>query len=711
MKKLFTLIVIAAFFAASYYLGLFQYFSLDYIKSQQQGYYQFYQQNPFICIGLFFLVYVITTALSFPGAAVLTLLAGALFGLTLGTLIVSFASSIGATLAFLVARFLMRGYVEKQFGPQLSKINKGIQKDGASYLFTLRLIPIVPFFVINLALGLTKMRALTFYIISQIGMLPGTLVYVNAGTQLSQIDSLAGLVSFDILVSFAVLAFFPYITKGLFAFFKNRKLYSKFKKPKKFDYNLVVIGAGSAGLVTSYICAATKGKVALIEKHKMGGDCLNTGCVPSKALIRSAKFAADLKHAESLGFKKTTAEFDFAQIMERVQRVIKKIEPHDSIERYTNLGVDCHIGEAKIISPFEVEVNGKVLSTKNIVLATGASPLIPPIEGINEIDYETSETIWNIREQPKNLLILGGGPIGTELAQAFQRLGTQVTQVEMGSQLMSLEDEDVAKVVCDKLTKEGVNILLNHQAKRFYKKEGKNYLDCLHNNETITLEFDKALIAVGRKANTEGFGLKEIGIETEEKGTVKVDEFLRATYPNVYACGDLIGPYQFTHTASHEAWFCAVNAMVKPFYGFKVDYRVIPWCTYTDPEVARVGLSEKEAKSQGISYDLTTYGIDDLDRAITEEADHGFIKVLTKPGSDKVLGVTIVGLHAGDIIAEYVAAMKHGFGMNKILGTIHIYPTLAEANKFAAGNWKRNQVTESTLKWGERVNRWRRDYI
>lgn len=478
----------------------------------------------------------------------------------------------------------------------------------------------------------------------------------------------------------------------------------------KYDYNMVAIGAGSAGLVTAYICAATKGKVALVEKHKMGGDCLNTGCVPSKALIRSAKFMKDAKSASSLGFKNVNVEFDFADVMERIQRVIQTIEPHDSVERYTGLGVDCHQGFATIKSPHEVEVNGKILTTRNITIATGARPFVPPLPGAEEVEHYTSDTIWNIRKKPEHLVVLGGGPIGSELAQAFARLNVKVTQIERADRIMQREDPEISEMVRERFKTEGINVLTSHNVTGLRNgTDGKKIIDCEFNGQKIEINCDTILFAIGRKPNTTGFGLEELGIELNPNGTVKVDDYLRTIkYKNIYACGDVAGPYQFTHTASHQAWFCAVNAMIKPFWGFKADYRVIPWATYTDPEVARVGINEQEAKEQGIPYDVVTYGIDDLDRAITDEAAYGVVKVLTVPKKDKILGVTIAGVHAGDIIAEYVAAMKHGFGMNKILGTIHIYPTLAEANKFAAGNWKRAQVSDSSLAWGERINRWRR---
>ena len=711
LKQIIIILVIAGVLGVFFYLDFGQYLSLEYIKEQQTNFLEFYKENTLLAMGAFTGVYIVSTALSLPGAVLLTLLGGALFGLFVGTILVSFASSIGATLAFLVSRLLLRDLVQNKFGSYLKSFNDGVQKDGGFYLFTLRLIPAVPFFVINLVMGLTPMRMLSFFLVSQIGMLAGTIVFINAGTQLAQLDSLSGILSPEIIFSFVLLGIFPFLARKLVGFYKGRRVMSKFKKPKSFDYNMVVIGGGSAGLVTSYIGAATKGKVALIEKHKMGGDCLNTGCVPSKALIRSAKFMADVKKCQKLGFKSAHVDFNFADVMERIQRVIRTIEPHDSIERYTSLGVECHTGEAKIISPYEVSVNGKFLTTRNIVVGTGARPSIPPIDGIDNVEYFTSDTIWDIREQPKNLLVLGGGPIGSELSQAFARLGSNVTQVQRNKRLIPKEDPEVSQMVLESFQNDGINVLVGHTPKRFFKRDGKDFLECEINGNSVEVEFDTLLIALGRKANTTGFGLEELGVELTPQKTIKVDEYMKTNVPNIYACGDVAGPYQFTHIAAHQAWYCAVNSMLNPFYGFKVDYSTLPWSTFTDPEVARSGLNEIEAKEQGIPYDVTTYGIDDLDRAIADEAAHGIVKVLTVPGKDKVIGVTIAGLHAGDIISEYVAAMKNGFGMNKILGTIHIYPTLAEANKYAAGNWKKNNVTEKALAWGERINRWRRNYV
>lgn len=709
LRKLILLVVIAALIASFFIFDLGQYLNLTNLKTQQEAFSEQVSANPWLIGGAYFFIYVLVTALSLPGAALMTLLGGALFGLFGGTLLVSFASTLGATLAMLISRFMLRDWVQAKFSKRLMGINQGVEREGATYLFALRLVPVFPFVLINLAMGLTKLPVRTFWWVSQLGMLPGTLVYVNAGRELGQLNSLGGILSPSLIGAFLLLGLLPMLSRKILEWFKTRKVYSGWKKPKRFDRNLVVIGAGSGGLVSSYIAAAVKAKVTLIEKHKMGGDCLNTGCVPSKALIRSAKFAHELKKAESLGFRSVTGKVDFAAVMQRIQRVVSEIEPHDSVKRYEGLGVEVIEGEARITSPWTVEVNGKTLSTRSIIIATGARPLIPKIEGIELITPLTSDNIWALREQPKRLLVLGGGPIGCELAQAFQRLGSAVTQVEMVERLLIREDVDASDIVMTSLRADGVDIRVQHKAIRFEVLEGQQQLICLNltDNSEVTILFDQVLLALGRVANVKGFGAAELGLEVRGNGTLNTNEYLATRFPNIFAVGDVTGPYQFTHTSAHQAWYAAVNGLFGGFKQFKVDYRVIPWATFTDPEVARVGLNEQEAKSQDIAYEVTRFGIDDLDRAIADGAAYGYVKVLTEPGKDRILGATIVGQHAGDLITEYVAAMKHGYGMNKILGTIHIYPTLAEANKYAAGEWKRAHAPIGALRWLSKFHRWR----
>ena len=706
--RVLILATIVVLVAAFFFFDLSRYFSLEYFKTQQAAINDFYTANPLATAAIYFAIYVAVAGLSLPGAVPMTLVGGAIFGLLWGTVIISFASSLGATLAFLAARFVLRDSIQARFGDKLAAINRGIEKDGPFYLFTLRLVPAFPFFVINLAMGLTPIRTWTFYWVSQIGMLAGTLVYVNAGTEIARIESLRGILSPGLIISFTLLGVFPLFAKWIVNTVKARKVYAKWTRPAHFDRNLVVIGAGSAGLVTAYIAAAVKAKVTLIEKHKMGGDCLNTGCVPSKALIRSAKFLSHARRCKELGMKSAGVDFDFAEVMERVQRIIKTVEPHDSSERYRNLGVECITGDAKITSPWTVAVNGRTITTRNIVIAAGARPFVPPIPGIEEVGYVTSDTVWNLRVLPRRLVVLGGGPIGCELAQCFARFGSHVTQVEMLPRILIREDADISDRVLARFREEGVNVLTGHRAAQFRIENGQKVLLCEHNGSEIRVEFDELLCAVGRIASTSGYGLEKMGIPVSKTRTVETNEFLQTVYPNIYACGDVAGPFQFTHTAAHQAWYAAVNALFGGMKKFKADYSVIPWATFTDPEVARVGLNEQDAKQRGIAYEVTAYGIDDLDRAIADEEAHGVVKVLTVPGKDKILGVTIVGEHAGDLLAEYVAAMRHGLGLNKILGTIHIYPTLAEANKYAAGAWKRAHQPKKLLQWVERYHAWMR---
>ena len=709
-KKLALLALIGLIAGLYVHYDLGQYFSLQSLKEQQATIETFRANNPLLSIAGYFLVYVLVTALSFPGAALLTLAGGAIFGLLWGTLIVSFASTIGATLAFLIARFLLRDWVAARFGQRLAAIDEGVRREGGFYLFTLRLVPVFPFFLVNLLLGLTAMKTRLFFWVSQIGMLAGTVVYVNAGTQLAKLDSLAGILSPALLGSFVLLGIFPLIARKIVDIVRANKVFSRWQKPARFERNLVVIGGGSAGLVTAYIAATVKAKVTLVEKHKLGGDCLNTGCVPSKALIRSARFLSHINRSQEFGIASADARFDFADVMQRVQAVIKTIEPHDSAERYSKLGVDVVHGSAKIVSPWEVDItredgSSQRLTTRSIVIATGARPFVPPIPGIEEVGYLTSDNVWNLRELPKRLLVLGGGPIGSELTQAFARLGAKVTQVEMAPRIMIREDPEVSELVTQRFRGEGITVLLKHRAKQFVIDNGEKILIAEHEDQDVHIPFDAVLVAVGRAANLKGFGLEELGIPTGR--TVDTNEFLQTNYPNIYAAGDVAGPFQFTHTAAYQAWYAAVNALFDPLKKFKADYSVIPWATFVEPEVARVGLNEIEAKEKGIAYEVTTYGIDDLDRAIADSEAHGFLKVLTVPGKDKILGVTIVGEHAADLIAEYVLAMKQGIGLNKILGTIHIYPTLAEANKYLAGNWKKAHAPQKLLAWVQRFHAWR----
>jgi pyruvate/2-oxoglutarate dehydrogenase complex dihydrolipoamide dehydrogenase (E3) component/uncharacterized membrane protein YdjX (TVP38/TMEM64 family) len=717
LRQIVLLLLLALAIGAFVALDLGRYLSFEQLKASQASFAQLHAEQPLMVAAVYFLIYVLATALSIPGAVVITLAGGAIFGLWQGLLIVSFASTVGATLAFLASRFLLRDWVEARFGQRLADINAGVNREGGFYLFTLRLIPVVPFFLINLLMGLTRMKVWTYYWVSQIGMLAGTAVYVNAGTQLAQLDSLQGILSPALLGSFVLLGIFPLIARRIVAAVQKRKVYARWadQRPQTFDRNLIVIGGGAGGLVSAYIAAAVKAKVTLIEAHKMGGDCLNYGCVPSKALIKSAKLAHQMRHASNYGLSDVAPSFSFKAVMQRVHDVIAAIEPHDSIERYAGLGVEVLQGYGRLVNPWTVEValndgTTQRLTARSIVIAAGARPFVPPLPGLDDVGYVTSDTLWDefakLDEVPQRLVVLGGGPIGCELAQSFARLGSHVTQVEMGARIMVREDAEVSELAKAALEADGVQVLTGHKALRCEMVNGEKTLVVEHAGAEKCIAFDQLLCAVGRVARLQGYGLEDLGIPTHR--TIETNEYLQTIYPNIYAAGDVAGPFQFTHTAAHQAWYAAVNALFGEWKLFKADYSVIPWATFIDPEVARVGLNEQDAKEKNIPYEVTKYGIDDLDRAIADSEAHGFVKVLTVPGKDKILGVTIVGAHAADLLAEYVLAMKHGLGLNKILGTIHTYPTMAEANKYAAGEWKRAHAPQQLLAWVKKYHAWKR---
>lgn len=707
-KKIAVVAVIALAFAAWFYFDLGSYLEFASLQQRVGDLRDWYAGNPLLAGLIYFGCYVAVTALSLPGAAVMTLAGGALFGFWYALLLVSFASSIGATLAFLVSRLVLRDWVQQRFGRHLGAVNKGFAKDGAFYLFSLRLVPLFPFFLINLLMGLLPLRAWPFYWVSQLGMLPGTAVYVNAGTQLGQLESLSGIVSAPLLGSFVLLAVFPFIARWLLAQLQRRRVLARFSKPAQFDNNLIVIGAGSAGLVAALIAATVKAKVTLIERHQMGGDCLNTGCVPSKALIRSARVAQTARRSGEFGLAPMAVAVNFPRVMQRVRDIVKTIAPHDSVERFTQLGVHCVRGDARIISPWAVQVNGETLTARNIVIASGARPRIPEIPGLNALNYLTSDTVWDIVELPERLLVLGAGPIGCELAQAFAELGSEVTLVTHADRILPREDPEVAECIRAAMQRLQIQVYENFEPLRFSASDAGQSAVFRTPGGERDLHFSRVLLAVGRSANVEEMGLERLGIAITPAGTIEVDEFLCTAIPTISACGDVAGPYQFTHMASHQAWYAAVNALFGRFRRFKVDYRVVPWATFTDPEVARVGLSEEEARQQNIAVEVTCYALDDLDRAIADGEAHGFIKVLTEPGRDRILGATIVGYHASELINEFVLAMKHKLGLGKILATIHIYPTLSEGNKFVAAEWRKARKPERLLRWVERYHQWNR---
>ena len=706
-------VTLAAAVGAFFWFDLEQFVTFDALKGQRASIEGIYRARPLATVGVFVSLYALLTGpLLLPVAVPLTLVGGAIFGLLWGTVIVSFASTMGATLAMLASRCLFRDVIQTRYRAELRTVNARLVKEGTLCLLALRLAPVFPFFLINLVMGVTPMPVWRYIWVSQAGMLLGTVVYVNAGTRLDALESAAGILSPALWLSFVLLALVPFAGRGIVRVAQARRVYRGWNRPKRFDRNLIVIGAGSAGLVAAYIAAAVRAQVTLIEKDRMGGDCLNTGCVPSKALIRTARVLAQARRSEALGIRSLSADFNFADVMDRVNRVVRTVAPHDSVERYTSLGVECLHGEAHLVSPWEVEVRNDAgttrLTTRAIVVAAGARPFIPPIPGIDDVGCVTSDTVWALRELPRRLVVLGGGPTGCELAQTFARLGSEVWQVEQQPRLLMREDPDVSDMVVKRFRDEGIHVMTGHTATRFTVDAGEKILIAVANGTETRLPFDELLCAVGRVANTDGYGLEALGIETTAQRTIETNEFLETKYPNILACGDVAGPYQFTHTASHQAWYASVNALFGNLRRFRADYLVIPWATFTEPEVARVGLNESEATARAEPYEVTRFDLGELDRAIADEATEGMVKVLTVPGKDRILGVTIVGEHAGDVIAEFVLAMRHGLGLGKILGTIHIYPTLSEANKSVAGAWRRAHVSAAAMTWLERYHRWMR---
>ena len=706
-------LTIAAGLALFFGLDLGDYLQLDALKAHQATLQALRADNAFGLALAYFGLYVGTTALSLPGALILTLAGGALFGWLQGVLLVSFASSLGATLAFLAARFLFRDAVVRRLGPRFSAIDEGIAREGAWYLLSLRLVPLFPFFLVNLAVGLTRMPVVRFYWVSQLGMLPATVVYMYAGTVLVTLDSPADIASPALLLALTLVGVLPLLLRAALRRLRARRAAAPWRhlRPRRFDRNLIVIGAGAAGLVSSLIAATVKARVTLIERGAMGGDCLNQGCVPSKTLLRTATLAHEIRRANALGLTQAEARIDFPAAMARVRAAIAEIAPHDSMARYTGLGVECIQGEARLRNPWTVDITlpdggSRVLTAHDIVLATGATPRIPDLPGLDAVPLLTSETVWDLSALPARLLVLGGGPMGCELAQCFARLGSQVTLIQRGPRLLPREDPEVAALVAAALREDGVEVLVDTTALRFESDATGHHLIATRGDTSVTLDFDQLLSALGRVVRTQGLGLETVGLGQD--GKLETDAWLATRHPNIHVAGDAAGGPQFTHVAAHQAWYATLNALFGRFWRFRVDYSVIPRTTFVDPEVAAVGLNETTAREAGVAFDLTHFPLAELDRAIVDGNTRGFVKILTVPGRDRLLGVTVVGAHASEILAEFTLAMRHGLGLKRILGTVHAYPTYAEAARYAAGVWRRAHAPVYFFGLLARYHAWRR---
>ena len=699
------------------------------VKARLADLQAWHQASPWQARAAFFGVYLLLATFAVPGIAVLTVAAGAVLGLAWGVLLVSFASTMGATMSFWLARYLLADLLRARMGPRVLAARLHIEREGALYLLGLRLIPVVPFGLINLLMGLTSMRTRTFYLVSQIGMFASTVIYVGAGQQLAALSTARTVLSPAVLgvlvVAGLLVALLPTAAKYVLGRLQQRHQLAPWlgQRPRQFDTNLVVIGAGAGGLVSAYVAAAAQAKVTLVEERALGGDCLHFGCVPSKALIHSAKVAHQVRSAAQFGVLAPAPALDFPAVMARVQKVIASIAPHDSVERYTALGVDVVQGHARIINPWTVQVTRpdqapQRIHTRAIVIAAGAQPVVPDLPGLQEVGYATSDTLWSQLAQcatlPARIVVLGGGPIGCELGQAFARLGSAVTVVEAGERLLVREDPEVGERVQAALQGDGVRVWTRHRAQRCTPGTGERPEKSLvlHDERSgleHTLPFDLLVCAVGRRARLQGYGLETLGIATEH--TVPTNAYLQTVFPTIYAAGDVAGPYQFTHAAAPQAWYATVNALFGGFKRFAADYRHLPSTTFVSPEVARVGLNSQEAHARGVAFEVTRFDLAELDRALCEAGDaapSGFVKVLTVPGSDRILGVTIVAERAAEMLAEYVLAMRKGLGLKAVLGTVHAYPTFTEANRYAAGVWQRAHVPAWLLRLARRFHAWRR---
>ena len=710
MKRIivFLLIIAAIFFMADWF-DLSQHLTLSQLKHHQLYLHSLVQDFPVQSVVIYFIAYIVMAGLALPGALIFTLAGGALFGLATGVILASFASTLGALASFLVARFFLHDFVQTRYQQRLTVINQKIQQQGATYLLFLRLVPAFPFFMVNLLMALTPISACTYYIVSQIGMLPATFIFVNAGTELAKISSVDDILSIPLLLSLLLLACLPFISKQLAKRVSCWRLYKSWQRPKKFDYHTIVIGGGAAGLVAAYTTQTLQGKVALIEKHQMGGDCLNTGCVPSKSILRTAKFIHDIGQHSNYGVQQAEFKLQFQQVMQRVREKISTIAPKDSIKRYNDMGVDCFQAHAQLLSPWQVEAvskNSKItISAKNIILAGGATPNVPTIPGLENINYYTSDNIWHLDHLPEKLLIIGAGPIGCELGQAFVRLGAEVTMINRNERILTNEDPQAAHALQYALQQDGVKILNNFNPLRIDDNSKNFSLMGEQHNEILHIAFSHCLIATGRKPSL--FGCEALDIETNSHGQVITNDKQQTNYPNIYACGDITSPLQYTHSASHQAWYAAFNALFRPFKQFNCQLNHIPRAIYTDPEVASLGISEQQAIQKNIPHEISYFAMDDVDRAITDEATTGFIKVITRRNNDKILGVCIVGEHSSELIAEFVLAKTHNLGLNKILQTVHLYPTRGEINRLVAGQWRQKKFTAYQRKLLKLFQNWR----
>ena len=706
---------------------------------------------------IFVVAYILATVFFLPGS-VLTLGAGALFGLVRGSILVSIASTLGAASAFLVGRYLARGWVEKRIegNERFQAVDERVAREGWKIVGLTRLSPVFPFNLLNYAYGVTRVSLRDYFFASWIGMLPGTILYVYLGSLAGDLAALgtagtsattarwilrvAGLlatVAVTVYVArLAREALGERVVKGeAFAADPgtpaedeserheemlvapmdehNERLVSNVRPPAWVNpqpagrYNLVVIGAGTAGLVTAAGAAGLGAKVALVESRYLGGDCLNVGCVPSKCVIRSSRAFADAREAHRFGVRiPGEAEADFSAVMERMRRLRAGISDHDSAGRFQDLGVDVFLGEARFSGPDTVEAAGRSLRFKKAVITTGARAAAPPIEGLAEAGYLTNETVFNLTERPTRLACIGGGPIGSELAQAFGRLGSEVALFEMGPHILSREDGDAAEIVQEAFLREGIRLILGCTIRRVEQRTETKVLHFESNGESGSITVDEILVGAGRAPNVEGLNLEAVGVAFDPRRGIEVNDRLQTTNPRIYAAGDVCMQWKFTHAADAAARIVIQNSL---FFGRKkLGALTMPWCTCTDPEIAHVGMYEGDANERGVKLDTFFRRMKEVDRAVADGEVEGFVKVHVEKGTDKILGATIVAPHAGEMIGELTLAMVEGIGLKGISGVIHPYPTQAEAIKQVADLYNRTRLTPGVKKWFQRWMAWSR---
>ncbi|MBA3536096.1 MAG: FAD-dependent oxidoreductase [Tatlockia sp.] len=698
LRSWLPLILLLGLLILFFSLRLDKYLTFTSLRENRATLISWTKEHFFMAALLYMSCYTLAVAASVPGAVFLTLAGGFLFGVVFGTVFVIVSATLGATALFFAVRTSFGDWLAKSALSWLGRMREGFQQNAFSYLLMLRLVPLFPFWVVNIVPALLGVDAKTFIITTFFGILPGSIVYVMVGNGLSHVFEAnqtpnLGII-FDIkvllpLLALAALSFIPILYKRV-----NPKEQKKNPKTNQIKCDLSIIGAGAGGLSVAAVAAQLGLKVVLLESGKMGGDCLNYGCVPSKSLLAAGKIAYQLRHAAQFGISSKGLEIDFKKVMQQVHAVIKVLAKNDSVERFESLGVQVIKAVARFSGVNTLVAQDRVIEARRIVIATGSSPFKPPIPGLEDTPYLTNETIFNLTEQPKHLIVIGGGPIGCELAQAFSMLGSKITLIE-GFNLLPKDDVDCVAILRAQL--KAMGIIIHEQAKVLGVEphaHGGIKVSINQAGEKLAIRGSHLLIATGRRANVENLDLEKAGIVYSNKG-IEVNSRLQTSNRRVYALGDVVGPYQFTHMATYQAGIVLRNIAFK--IPAKVDYRAIPWVTYTLPEIAHVGLLAEEALKHA-DIQFTEWSFLENDRAQTEHSLEGKIKIISdKKG--RVLGVTIVGAHAGELILPWVIAIREKRTLRSFTDAVSPYPTLSEISKRVAGEFYKSKLFSNKTRW------------